>query len=331
MSIKLYSWLHSSGVPVLMFHGLCERTPKFARFRGSRTCLLEVQAFEQIIDELSKTFRILHLKELDSAGKSNDRRPPLLLTFDDALASVVDLACPVLKRRGLSAVVFVTVEWVENKRTPDIFLLEKAIWERVPVTVEVGMSGFSLRGEVGRAEDAGVFFSELWKRLHLAKVPPFSLAARHILFDGNKWQRDDTAEDRYFWFPASWEELRNAAREGTLEIGSHMLTHEPLGWMSEEDQRYQLEGSKGVLERNTNAPVLSCSYPHGLINELTVSLAENNYRWGFTNRHGRIGKRTRRGLAPRYHVPGESPMSILYTLQWGHTLCRIKRILLNEA
>ncbi len=79
-----------------MFHGLCERTPEFARFTGGRTCLLEVRAFERIIDELSKTYRFLRLEELESAGRSNDRRPPLLLTFDDALASVIDLACPVL-------------------------------------------------------------------------------------------------------------------------------------------------------------------------------------------------------------------------------------------
>jgi peptidoglycan/xylan/chitin deacetylase (PgdA/CDA1 family) len=329
MALSLF---HSyRGIPVLMFHGLCERTPEFARFTGGRTCLLEVRAFERIVDELSKTYRILRPEELESIGRSNDGRPPLLLTFDDALASVIDLACPILKRRGLSAIVFVTVDWVENKKTPDIFLLEKAVWERLPVTVEISMSSFSFRSEVGRTEDAGKFFSELWNRLHAARVPPLSLAASNIQFNGNKWQRDDTAEDRQFWFPASWEELRNAAREGTLEIGSHMLTHNPLGWMSEEDQRCQLEGSKGVLERNTEAPVLSCSYPHGIMNELTVTLAEKNYRWGFTNRPGRIGKRTRRGLAPRYHVPGESPFGILDTLRWGPTLSRIKRILLNEA
>lgn len=124
---------HLAGVPVLMFHGLCEQVPAYAQFPGGRTCLLQVEAFANLIAWCSQNFDILTLAELESylAGKCRRLRP-LILTFDDGLASVLDLALPILRSHRAPAVVFVTTAWTEAGSTPPIFALERFVWENLP-------------------------------------------------------------------------------------------------------------------------------------------------------------------------------------------------------
>jgi peptidoglycan/xylan/chitin deacetylase (PgdA/CDA1 family) len=272
---------------------------------------------------------VIRLEDLDSNFTFKRwKRPPIILTFDDGLASVIDLALPILRAYRISAVMFVTTDWIDSSRTPDIFLLEKAILESIPVNLAVQVEDKKCEWRINSQRDVGKAFTRLWEFLFKIRFPPLKLDAQHIEINGKTWERQKS-EDRYFWFPASWEEIHGAVQGGLIEIGSHMISHIPLQWLTEREKLMQMEGSREILSRMIGLPVTACSYPHGIIDEKTIQLSEGVYKWGFTGNPGRINENTRRNRAPRYHVPGEAPQSIMDTIRWGHTISCIKRVLFS--
>lgn len=313
-------------VPVLMFHGLCERMPEYALFPGTRSCLLEVGHFSRIIEWCSTNFRIIRLGDLDEyLLKGAQGPPPLILTFDDALASVIDLAVPVLREHQISAVVFVTTEWMDSRQPPDIFVLERIIWERIPMNLSITLDGKRLQLQVSSRKQVPRALARIWQFLLKIHFPPLKITAEHILINGERLERREVLEDRYFWFPASWEDLCIVAKAGVVEIGSHMVSHVPLPWLPDNEKLFQLEHSRDELSRVIGVPVTACSYPHGLADDETIAMAEKIYNWCFTNKPGGVHPKTRRGAAPRYHVPSEAPEQIQWLLRWGWSISLLIR------
>lgn len=323
-----FSLFHGhSGVPVLMFHGLCERIPEYALFPGGRSCFMEVEAFSRFMSWCSKNFDILCLSDLDKyliAG--NKKLRPIILTFDDGLASVIDLALPILREYNASAVVFVTKEWTDSARTPDIFLLERVLWECIPTNLRINVNDHGLELQITSRAQAPNALTCLWDFLFEIRFPPLKLAAENIIIDDKPLQRQEVPEDRHFWFPASWEELRAAAHTGLLEIGSHMVSHVPLPWLSDSEKLFQMQHSRDELSRILGVQVKACAHPHGPVDDRTIAMAEKIYNWSFTNKPGRINVKTSRGAAPRYHVPGEMPGRVKWMLQWGQGISILRTI-----
>lgn len=298
---------HRPGVTVLMFHGLCEELPRYAAYIGGRTCIVTVAEFSRLVRWCARNVKVLRLEELESHLRAGGSSPAVMITFDDALASVADFAVPVLEEYDVSGVVFATTDWTDSGRTPDIFLLERELWERVPAHLVIDIGDDTLEFQVcGRASIPGML-ERLWNDLFSRRFPPLSLSSDAVEIDGQKWQRSDELEDRQFWYPASWASLRDGARSGVLEIGSHMVSHVPLNWLSDDEAEFQLASSHQRLSDMIEAPVLGCSYPHGFHNERTAELAARHYKWSFANTPGRVHRDTPRAALPRYHVPGEAP------------------------
>lgn len=293
-------------IPVLMFHGLCERVPEYALYPGGRTCFLSLEDFSSVIQWCCQNFDVVRISELDDllVGKAYKHRP-LVLTFDDGLASVIDYALPVLREHQVPAVIFVTTEWTDAGHTPLIFQMERIIFNRIPLTLEVRIGDAKLQLEFTSFEQIGQGFSRLWDFLFTHRLAPLRLTYDQVLIDGKPVGHGDLEEDRQFWFPASWDELRSAAQAGVIEIGSHMQSHTPLPWFDEEQIRAEVAGSRTRLERELGCAVQACAYPHGMSNDEVVRIAGETYAWAFSNTGGVLGPNSSRSCAPRIHVSSD--------------------------
>ena len=116
-------------IPVLMFHGLCEQIPEYALFQGGRSCLLPVADFSSLIQWCCQNYDVVRVSDIDDllSGKF-PRSRPLLLTFDDGMASAIDYGLPVLRQKRISAVMFVATGITDSGRTPDIFRLDRIVY-----------------------------------------------------------------------------------------------------------------------------------------------------------------------------------------------------------
>ena len=296
---------------VLMFHGVTTRMPPYAVFSGGRTCLMRIRDFEHVVGWCKRHRRVLRLTEMSDYLAESNPEPAVLLTFDDGLASLTDLAVPILRRHGLSALVFVTTGWIDRAATPWVFRLEREMWEEQPrsVTIDLG-PGRQLSVAVGTRSRCAEAMAQIWAGLFSARVAPLSLSQDQIAFDGRAWSPNEDWQDREFWFPASWSALRQAAAEGVLEIGAHGATHTPWPWLSPAERRAELTGARERLEAEFGRIVDSCSYPHGMRGPLTDVETGRAYRWAFTNEPSSVTPESRPNALPRVHVPGERPVTM---------------------
>ena len=306
------SRLRAMGTPkvlALMFHGVVDDVPDYAAFAGSRTCMLRLVDFERTVRWCSRRYRILRLSELNEFLTSDSTETAVLLTFDDALASTVDLAAPVLQAHGVPATIFVTTGWTRAERTPAIFLLERDLWTRVPRRVRVQSGEQVFDRLLGSRRDVGKTMEALWSFLLLSDTAPLVLHPEQILLDGESWDMAGVTVSRDFWFPATMDELTRRVDEGVFEIGAHGVTHAPWTSLTTEELRNELMKSQADLEAVFQRPVRVCSYPHGLTDSRVAAETEQVFDMAFTTHRGvgPLSRRTAPMLLPRIHVPSERP------------------------
>lgn len=83
----------------------------------------------------------------------------------------------------------------------------------------------------------------------------------------------------------NWEEAREMKAAG-MTIGSHTLTHRILGQLTAEEQRWEMQQSKRIIEENIGSSVDSIAYPVGIrgaFDDVTERIAaELGYTTGFS-------------------------------------------------
>ncbi len=312
-----------ASLSVLMFHGLAREIPDYSIFSGSRTCLIRERDFEACVRWCARTRRIVSLDDVPRYLRGEADEPGVLITFDDGLASVTDLAVPILERHDATAVLFVTAGWVDSGQTPAIFRLEQELWRRPPERIDVRVADASFVAPVRTKAGARAALSALWAWCFERQIAPVGLRSESVRLDGRVWE-PGVAQDREFWFPATWEAISAAASRGTLEIGAHGHTHTPWTWLSRSERDAEIGGVRGRLEGIVGRRVRACSFPHGRWDADVLGTVGQHYEWGFSTVGQTVEADSPLAL-PRFHVPGERPVVMEAVLRWP-TVARVLRL-----
>ena len=81
-----------------------------------------------------------------------------------------------------------------------------------------------------------------------------------------------------------WDELRKAADEGLVSVGSHGWKHAPLSTLAPEDVRKEVFESKRIIEDGLGRPISLFSYPAGACNRSVKDcVREAGFRAAFTS------------------------------------------------
>lgn len=118
-----------------------------------------------------------------------------------------------------------------------------------------------------------------------------------------------------------WDELREVADSGFIEIGSHAYTHRSLGAMPPDEARDEARRSRETLEEKLERPVRSFAYPFGTYGDFDAvterALADAGYTIAFNSMHGVV----RPGLdpisLPRIKVEGGEGLGMFWLLAQG--------------
>ena len=304
-----------SPLKVLMFHGVVRQMPEYAVYPATRSCLIRERDFESCIEWCTRTHKVITLSEVPRYLSGEATEPAVLITFDDGLASVIDLAVPVLQKYRASAVLFVTTDWIDRQETPAIFRLERDLWDAPPteLTLRVGEHHHSV--PVRSRSGVRAALSSVWDFCFSRRIAPLSLRSECVRFDNRTWEADPGRQERHMWFPARWEELASAARSGAIEIGAHGRSHTPWSWLSEEERRRETAEVREHLQHVTSGAVQACSYPHGMHDGAARAAARTSYDWAFTIEARPVGAEAADAL-PRFPVPGERPVLMDAIVRW---------------
>ena len=200
--------------------------------------------------------------------------PPraVLVTFDDAYASVAELAAPLCRRFGVQAVFFVNAAFLDNQRlAPDNLVCY--------VANELGMETIRSAARAVQGSDAPELrsLSEVFTRF----FPAVSLAEREVFLEALRQLAgiDESRMAREAGMYLTSKQLHELA-SFDFEIGNHTYTHVHCRSLSPEEFGSQVDRNKAELEALSGTKVRAFSQPYGSSKDLTRDLAEHLERSG---------------------------------------------------
>jgi peptidoglycan/xylan/chitin deacetylase (PgdA/CDA1 family) len=246
----------------LLFHDVAEQPSPFAAGLG---VTISPADFEARIRFAAEHYTPVSLEEvLADSPKTRLKKPPVLVTFDDAYVSVVRVAAPILRRYNVPAVMFVTGSLIGN---PDLALDNL-------ICYVVHSLGFATLHSVAR-EVAGHNDPALTSRrqLTLEFLPTLSQAQvaefRAALVSATGLCTEELAHREQLYMDA--EELKSLLASG-FEIGNHTYSHVFCRSLRGGDYSREIQGNQEHLERLTGGRVRAFSVPYGSAKDLTGEL-----------------------------------------------------------
>ena len=251
--------LHSlSGVGVVLYHEIGSAT----EFTDGLGVFTAADVFEQHMETLSKNYNFVSISDI-IAGTLPDR--PLLLTFDDAYKSVLDVASPITERFGVRPLFFISTGPVfEGGIILDNLLTfaQKNAPEKVQAIFGTpsGMTASTILSSILPSKSAG-------ERRELRDRLATSLGA-----SPQEWGR---RSGLYL----SQDDLLELRRRG-FDLGTHTSSHVHLRGILPSEHGEELCGPSSLIETLTGERPISFSLPFGSQHDLKCSAMESLRRAG---------------------------------------------------
>ncbi|MCA9608122.1 MAG: polysaccharide deacetylase family protein [Myxococcales bacterium] len=118
-----------------------------------------------------------------------------------------------------------------------------------------------------------------------------------------------------------WEELREVADSGFIEIGSHAHSHVSLGALAPDEAAEEARKSKALLEEHLGREVRSFAYPFGTYKDFDAvterALADAGYTIAFNSMHGVVRAGMDPISLPRIKIEGGEGLMMFRMLSGG--------------
>lgn len=223
------------------------------------------KGFEAALKYITAYYAPVRLEDVltDCHGRGLPPRA-LLLTFDDAYASVAEWAAPLCRQYRVPAVFFVNAAFLDNRRlAPDNLVCY------VADTLGIETINCAVRAVPGREAVKLQTLAEVFGTL----FPAFSLAEREVFLDALRKLSgvDESRLAKEANLYLSGKQLRDMA-SFDFEIGNHTYTHTHCRSFSKQDFASEVERNKAELEAASGTRVRSFSQPYGSSKDLTPEL-----------------------------------------------------------
>jgi peptidoglycan/xylan/chitin deacetylase (PgdA/CDA1 family) len=269
---------------------------------------LEPARFERQLDWLESEHVVIALADLEAALDGGRALPPraALLTFDDGFVDHYEVVFPVLRRRGLGGV----------------FFLSDAAWQPVPRLLGVHCTHFLLArlgaeafGREVRAEcngtgspsgaRAAVLGADRWdddlEIKHLLNYElPFDEADRVLdaLFTRHIGDRSSFARRLYLN-----EAMVREMRRGGMTFGYHTRTHRMLSRLDPVEQARELGPGVSWIRDLTAQPSVPFCYPWGGPRTYTADTVRLLEKAGYSLAFNTVRRRLALGVDGRFELP----------------------------
>ena len=261
---------HNNSLRCVLFHDVSDQTSSFTEGLG---VTISKKDFEARVRFLARHYTPVALQDILSAADSGRwPRQPVLVTFDDAYASVVENAAPVCRKYGVPAVLFINASCLDNTRLALDNLL-------CYVANTFGMSAIN-----SVAREMKPFNTSKWdslRQIFSDFIPALSLTEREAFQDrliaATGLRVSELAREAGLYLTE--QQIRELAASD-FEIGDHTYSHVHCRHLSEPNFREEIDRNKAALEMISGRKVRAFSVPYGSSADLTPELTGHLQRSG---------------------------------------------------
>lgn len=254
----------------VVFHHISDNESPFTSGMNVRAT---IQEFEAALKFLTTHYSPVRLDDVLAAPKGRQLPPrAVLVTFDDAYASVVEAAAPLCRKYGVPAVFFINAAFLDNQcLAPDNLICYVANVYGMEKVNAAARS--SRRNEIFQLHSLAEVFGSFLPSLTLDERKEFlgALVRSAGIIEGQ------LAAGAALYLTR--EQLREL-RSFDFEIGNHTYTHVHCRGLAQSEFAQEIDRNKSELETASGVKVRSFSQPYGSSKDLTRDLADHLERTG---------------------------------------------------
>jgi glycosyltransferase involved in cell wall biosynthesis/peptidoglycan/xylan/chitin deacetylase (PgdA/CDA1 family) len=253
---------------------------------------ISAAALERHLRHLRRSYELVAASQLHRAMLARRRggRIPIAVTFDDDLASHLEVAAPVLQRLACPATFFLTGAGLDG---PQGFW-----WQRLQAAADRGLDPRPALRTAGLRAPAEQPFAGLAADVERS---PAAVRAAVALALSQLIGEDPPA------YSLTRSQVRHLAQAG-FEVGFHTLEHRPLPELADDELVRALGDGRAALEEVTGRHLTTIAYPHGCADERIAAAARAaGYTDGFGGPGRSITARSDRLLLGRAELLLEDP------------------------
>jgi peptidoglycan/xylan/chitin deacetylase (PgdA/CDA1 family) len=255
----------------VLFHDVCDHETAFTKgLGGTITC----ENFERALSFLSRYYTPVSLQ--DVIGSFDGQRlpeRPVLVTFDDAYASVAEVAAPLCTKFGVPAAFFVNAACLDNKHLAldNLVCYVANVFGLDTINAAIHAVGRSENGEVSSLKEVFSTF-----------LPGISLSSRKMFRKSliSLAGVDDAKLAVEAGLYVSSAQLRKLAASN-FEIGNHTLTHVHCRTLQTGEFDEEIDNNRSILEKASGKRIRSFSVPYGSSTDVTPELLGHFRRRGY--------------------------------------------------
>lgn len=235
LAIRILGTLHDSlfgsSFRVLCYHAISNQQ-RFVQHLEVLKLSSEVLSLGQLLTQKSKKYRL-------------STKPRVLITFDDADFSVLEMAAPALKSCGMASALFVVTDWIGSDTEP-WWLTAYRAWQQD--------SSLEIDGQ--RFTSSQAFVNRL------KTLPDQERQAFIARLGFSAWPTRNP----------SWSELGAALVHG-MEIGAHSVSHPCLDMCSSDQVQREISDSISSVRKHLGISQVAFALPNGNVNPNALHVA----------------------------------------------------------
>jgi len=265
---------HKSKVIFLMYHGVSEDEEDYQAWT-----LIKRTSFQQQVEFLKQNFDCITIDEaLDRSG-SNQKRPGVVVTFDDGYRNNLEIALPVLERFKVPASVYISTQHVIERRLfwPDVIWIAAKRSGVSKIDLSHINNSFGIY-PINKAGDP--LQGKGWEILENVKMlnPKRQELIVQAIVDAFKNAQGSTEfeieNESSVFTPLTPEQVGVFSSHPLITVGAHSHCHNLLDKIPLEQAGVSIEKSKKILERLTDSAVHHFAYPNGNFNQDIVNIVK---------------------------------------------------------
>lgn len=269
---------------------------------------VEPALFEEQAQWLARHRTVLALADFAERHRSGTLpADAVAITFDDGYACSAEIAAPVLKRLGLPATIFLPVQHIETGAPFWWDELETLIFSHpgsslrhqgktIRIGAPSGEDDVWPPGAPPRTQRQSAFYG-LWLELRTRPVAAIERSLAELREQVTALRGEDSKR------LMTAAQVRRSARSGTLEFGSHAITHSSLPALPRAAKAKEIKGSIERCSALSGSVPRTFAYPYGDHDEESEKLVEEaGFACGCTTREVRVGAKSRPFALPRIAV-----------------------------
>ena len=291
-----------SGV-ILMFHRV--RPRRMECFAPNRFLEVTPDFLDRVIALLDQDgFDVVPLDEVPARLETKQRhRPFAAITFDDGYRDNLQYAWPILKRHGLPWAIFIVPAFLDRSGRLWWLELEEAIARLNFVDVTIGKTKFVF--DTRSLQQKNAAYQHLCRCLKAGPEEELRAVTAQLASLIELELCPYVGEQC-----ASWDEISVLAKDPSVTIGSHSVSHPILLRHDSTYAAFEIKESKSIIESQLGRPVRHLAFPfgdRGSVGPREFLLARDaGYLTAVTTRPGHLWTRHARQLTalPRVSING---------------------------